>query len=208
MGPKTKEGNPECSSKQMPFHDSTLPDTRLTRPSYGECDGETIDLLKSVGYDPPMSKELCLHQWCRYRQLTFAQLSSQANIELNILESLHEGSMDPPLSLLDTISQHLQVPTSWLHHDPLVIQRLWNDADEEDPKLPKDHSMDPIFERMIQVRREHPDLFILLTNLVHHGDKKLIRAAQVNLQSLSKQIRATTLPWGSRPPGHFEPPSD
>ena len=71
-----------------------------------------------------------------------------------------------------------------------------------------DLSIDPLFERMIQVRRDHPDLFVLLTNLIHHGDPKLIRAAHVNLQSLSKQIRATTLPWGSRPPGHFEPPSD
>ena len=165
-------------------------------------------MLNSVGYDPPMLRELYLQQWCQYRQLTLAQLSDQTGIELQSLESIHNGSIDPSLSLLDLIAKELHIPTSWIHHDPYVIQRVWNDTDEEEPELPKDHSIDPIFERMIQIRREHPELFVLLTNLVHHGDPKLIRAAQVNLQSLSKQIRATTLPWGSRPPGHFEPPSD
>jgi len=155
-----------------------------------------------------MSKDLYLQQWCQYRQVTLAQLSDQSGIELKSLESVQNGSMDPSLSFLATIANKLHIPTSWLHHDPEVVQRVWNDADDEDPELPKDVSIDPIFERMIQVRREHPELFVLLTNLVHHGDPKLIRAAQVNLQSLSKQIRATTLPWGSRPPGHFEPPSD
>jgi len=155
-----------------------------------------------------MSRELYLNQWCQYRQLTLAQLSDQAGIALQNIEAIHNGSLDPSLSLLETIASQLDIPTSWLHHDPQVVQQVWNDADEENPELPNDHSMDPIFERMIQVRREHPELFVLLTNLVHHGDPKLIRAAHVNLQSLSKQIRATTLPWGSRPPGHFEPPSD
>lgn len=155
-----------------------------------------------------MSKELYLHQWCQYRHLTLSQISNQSGIELETLQSVQNGSIDPSLSLLETLAQLLDIPTSWLHSDPQTIQRLWNDPDEDHPELPTDHSIDPIFERMIQVRHEHPDLFVLLTNLVHHGDPKLIRAAQVNLQSLSKQIRATTVPWGSRPPGHFEPPSD
>ena len=165
-------------------------------------------MLKPVGYDPPMSRELFLKQWCQYRQLTLAQLSEQTGVTLQNIESIHNGSQDPPLSLLETIATQLGIPPSWLHYDPQTIQRVWNDADEEEPELPDHHSIDPIFERMIQVRHEHPELFVLLTNLVHHGDPKLIRAAQVNLQSLSRQIRATTLPWGSRPPGHFEPPSD
>jgi transcriptional regulator with XRE-family HTH domain len=165
-------------------------------------------LLQPVGYDPPMSKQLYLQLWCQYRQLTMAQLADQTGIELKNLESVHQGSLDPSLSMLATIAHGLTIPTSWLHYNPQVIQRVWNDADEDEPELPDPHDIDPIFERMIQVRHEHPDLFVLLTNLVHHGDPKLIRAAQVNLQSLSKQIRATTVPWGSRPPGHFEPPSD
>lgn len=155
-----------------------------------------------------MSRELYLQQWCQYRRVTLAQLSDQTGIELKHIESVQNGGLDPSLSLLDTLATQLHIPTSWLHYDPQVIQRVWNDADEDEPELPKDHAIDPVFERMIQVRHEHPELFVLLTNLVHHGDPKLIRAAQVNLQSLSKQIRATTLPWGSRPSGHFEPPSD
>jgi len=155
-----------------------------------------------------MPRELYLQQWCQYRQVSLAHISNQTGLELTDLESVHNGNLDPPLSLMETIAKELDIPTSWLHQDPRVILRLWNDADEDDPELPEHHVMDPFFERMIQVRREHPELFVLLTNLVHHGDPKLIRAAHVNLQSLSKQIRATTLPWGSRPPGHFEPPSD
>lgn len=33
-------------------------------------------------------------------------------------------------------------------------------------------------------------------------------AAEVNLRSLLKQSRQATVPRQSRPPGHFEPPSD
>ncbi len=165
-------------------------------------------MLQFVGYDPRMSKHLYLQQWCQYRQLSLARLSDQTDISLDSLEAISQGGMDPTLSLLDTIATQLAIPTSWLHDDPHVIQQLWNDADDDEPVLPEDLSIDPLFERMIQLRRDHPELFVLLTNLIHHGDPKLIRAAHVNLQSLSKQIRATTLPWGSRPPGHFEPPSE
>ncbi len=116
--------------------------------------------------------------------------------------------MDPPLSMLNRISEGLNIPIAWLHYAPQTILRLWNDHEEEDPTLPEHTSTDPLFERIFQVSREHQEVLTLLTNLIHHGDSKLIRAAQVNLQSLFKQVRKTSLPWGSRPPGHFEPPSD
>ena len=106
------------------------------------------------------------------------------------------------------ISQSLNVPEAWLHNDPRTLLRLWNDPDEDNPELPNTTSPDPLFQRIIQTSRDHQDLFVLLTSLLHHGDPKLIRAAQVNLQSLFKQVRPTTVPWGSRPPGHFEPPND
>ncbi|TLY16734.1 MAG: XRE family transcriptional regulator, partial [Nitrospirae bacterium] len=35
-----------------------------------------------------------------------------------------------------------------------------------------------------------------------------LRAAEVSLQSLVKQSKQTTVPWQTRPPGHFEPPAD
>ncbi len=149
-----------------------------------------------------------LQQWCDYRQFTQTQLSEKTGIARTTLELIQQGTLDPPLSVLDSIAQQLNIPTAWLHYDPRMIQRLWNDPDDEEPELPDNPAMDPIFARMIQVQRQHPEVFILLTNLVHYGDPQLIRAAQVNLQSLSKQIRRTTLPWGSRPSGHFEPPSE
>ena len=155
-----------------------------------------------------MIQTLYLHQWCQYQHLTLAQLGTQTGIELDTLESINSGRLDPSLSLLGTITEQLHIPTSWLLHDPQVMERLWNDPDEDEPELPDDHSIDPMFARMIQAYRQHPELFILLTNLVHYEDPKLIRASQVNLQSLVKQIRKTTLPWSSRSPGHFEPPSD
>ncbi len=155
-----------------------------------------------------MPQELYLQPWCQYRQLPLSKLAQQSAIDLSTLQGIQNGSMDPTVSLLATLARYLQIPISWLHYHPLIIQRLWNDLDDDQPELPTGHDIDPIFERMIQARRDYPDLFVLLTNLIHHDDPKLIRAAHVNLQSLSKQIRATTVPWGSRPPGHFEPPSD
>ena len=124
------------------------------------------------------------------------------------LQDFQKGEWDAPLSVITAIAQSLDVPVSWLHSDPRTIQRLWNDPDEDHPEFPDTSSSDPIFQRMIQASREYQDIFILLTSILHHGDPKLIRAAQVSLQSLLKQARPTTVPWGSRPPGHFEPPSD
>ncbi len=151
---------------------------------------------------------LYLRQWCHYRGLTFTQISDELALTLHTLQSLSSGEMDPPLSLLTTMAEKLRIPTAWLFYDPHVVEKLWNDLDDEQPTLPLDHASDPIFECMLQARRQHPDVFTLLTTLIHHDDPKLIRAAHVNLQSLSKQIRRSTVPWGSRPPGHFEPPSD
>ena len=124
------------------------------------------------------------------------------------LQDFQKGNWDPPLSIITLIAHSLNVPESWLHNDPWTLLRLWNDPDEDNPELPNTSSPDPLFQRIIQTSRDYQDLFVLLTSLLHHGDPKLIRAAQVSLQSLFKQARPTTVPWGSRPPGHFEPPND
>ena len=149
-----------------------------------------------------------LHTWCQIRELSLDELSDQTGISKAILQSIQAGETDPTLSVLEKISIGLNIPISWLHHSPQTIQRLWNDQDEDHPSLPDRPSADPLFERIFQLSREHQEIFTLLTNLLHYGDPKLIRAAQVNLQSLFKQARNTTVPWGSRPPGHFEPPSE
>lgn len=155
-----------------------------------------------------MSIQEHLSHWCQTRGLSLADLSQQTGVALTKLQDFQNGAWDPPLSTMTLIAQSLNVPESWLHNDPRTFLRIWNDPDEDNPEFPDTSSPDPLFQRIIQTSRDHQDLFVLLTSLLHHGDPKLIRAAQVNLQSLVKQVRPTTVPWGSRPPGHFEPPND
>lgn len=155
-----------------------------------------------------MSIHQHLGQWCQTRGLSLADLSQQTGVPLTNLQDFQKGNWDPPLSIMTLLAQSLNVPESWLHNDPRTLLRLWNDPDEDNPELPDTFSSDPLFQRIIQASREYQDVFVLLTSLLHHGDPKLIRAAQVSLQSLLKQARPTTIPWGSRPPGHFEPPND
>jgi hypothetical protein len=65
-----------------------------------------------------------------------------------------------------------------------------------------------VTERILHGKQVDQELYVLLTSLLRHGEPKLIRAAEVNLRSLLKQARTATVPWQSRPSGHFEPPSD
>ncbi len=155
-----------------------------------------------------MSLHLHLNSWCQNKGLSLAELSQKTGVALTNLQNFQKGEWDAPLSAITAIAQSLDVPVAWLHSDPGTIRRLWNDPDEDNPEFPDISSSDPIFQRIFEVSREYQDIFVMLTSLLHHGDPKLIRAAQVSLQSLLKQARPTTVPWGSRPPGHFEPPSD
>ena len=155
-----------------------------------------------------MSLNHHIDQWCRFRGITLLQLAEKTGVQITTLHSVQSGTPEVSLSLFETIAEHLNIPTAWLHYDPRIIQRLWNDPDEDNQELTDPPSSDPLFQRIIQASREYQDIFVLLTSILHHGDPKLIRATQVSLQSLLKQARPTTVPWGSRPPGHFEPPSD
>ena len=155
-----------------------------------------------------MSIRLYLKHWCQAKGLSLCELSEQTGVATSDLQEFQQGEWDPPLSIVTAIARSLDVPMSWLHYDPLVIQRLWSDPEEDRPTLPDFSSPDPLLQRIIQLNQDYQDHFALLASLLHHGDAKLIRAAQVSLQSLAKQVRPIGLPWGSRPPGHFEPPSD
>ena len=70
------------------------------------------------------------------------------------------------------------------------------------------YSSDPVTGHILRGNRQSQELYVLLTALLQSGEPKLLRAAEVNLRSLVKQAKTTTVPWQSRPPGHFEPPSD
>lgn len=137
-----------------------------------------------------------------------SELTEKTGAPITSLQSMQSGAQEISVSVLDTIAGHLNIPTAWLHYDPQAIQRLWNEPDEDHPEFPPHSSFDPVFQRIIEASRQYQDIFVTLTSLLHHGDHKLIRAAQVSLQSLLKQARPTTIPWGARPPGHFEPPSE
>jgi hypothetical protein len=67
---------------------------------------------------------------------------------------------------------------------------------------------DPI---TVQLRRATPrerELFAMLAALIEHGDEKHLRAVEMNLRSLMKETRKSSIPWENRQPGNFDPPSD
>lgn len=167
-----------------------------------------VDLPSILGYDRLMSISLHINQWCQFRGITLSELAEKTGLSVQTLQSMQHDGLDASVSVFEIIAGNLNIPTTWLYYDPQIIQRLWNEPDEDSPELPYTSSFDPLFQRIIQTSRQYRDIFVLLTSILHHGDPKLIRAAQVSLQSLLKQVRPSTVPWGSRPPGHFEPPSD
>jgi len=68
--------------------------------------------------------------------------------------------------------------------------------------------VDPVMERILLGAHQERELYVLLTVLLQSGEPKLVKAAEASLRSLVKQSRQASVPWQSRPPGHFEPPSD
>lgn len=67
-------------------------------------------------------------------------------------------------------------------------------------------SVDPMMEQILKAKPNAQNLFYLLSLLIQSGEEKQIRAVEVNLQSLIKQTRRSSIPWENRRPGNFEPP--
>ncbi|MER3422285.1 MAG: hypothetical protein C4293_02675 [Nitrospiraceae bacterium] len=124
------------------------------------------------------------------------------------MEAIEADELDPSASILEKLASALSIPTSWLYGDPQHLDLLLDDCDAEDLRPPATDSVDPVVERILLAARHERRLYVLLTVLLQSGDPKLLRAAEVNLQSLVKQSKQATVPWQTRPPGHFEPPSD
>jgi transcriptional regulator with XRE-family HTH domain len=118
------------------------------------------------------------------------------------LEAIERSDEEPSGSEIEALAAALGVPPGWLYDDPKRLLALV-EADGE----PCTES-DPVTARMLAAAGTERALFTLLTQLVWSGEDRLVRAAEVSLRSLVKQIPRTTVPWESRPPGHFEPPSD
>ena len=135
-------------------------------------------------------------------------LATKAGLPVDSLESIETGQADLTISVMEAVASALGVPPSWLHGDPKHLELLTADPDGETSDSPSLDTVDPVIERILIAAHYERELYVLLTRLLQAGDPKLIRAAEVSLRSLVKQAKQATVPWGSRPPGHFEPPSD
>jgi transcriptional regulator with XRE-family HTH domain len=140
--------------------------------------------------------------WRMARRITPDDLARRAGLEPARLDAIERGDEDPTASTLAVLAAGLGVPPAWLHDDPKRLLALIGD-DGEDPG-----ELDPVTARILAAAGPERALFALLAQLVCAAEPRLVRAAEVSLLSLVKQIPKTTVPWESRPPGHFEPPSD
>ena len=153
-----------------------------------------------------MSVRLLIQAWRRERRQSITALATKAGIATEQIESIESGETDPPASMVAALADAIGVPVSWLFHHPNSVKLLLTDSDGETPD--GSGSPDTITERILRGTQQDRELYLLLTTLLQEGDPKLLRAAEANLRSLVKQARRSTIPWQSRPSGHFEPPND
>ncbi|UCE64822.1 MAG: helix-turn-helix transcriptional regulator [Nitrospirota bacterium] len=149
-----------------------------------------------------------IQAWRQMRKYSVANLAKKANLEQEELEAIEKGEFDPSVSIVEALAEGLSIPSAWLHYEPSALKLLLADPDDEDNDWLEADSPDPVTARILSGTQYDRTLYVLLTSLLQHGEPKLLRAAEVNLRSLLKQAQRATVPWQSRTPGHFEPPSD
>lgn len=154
----------------------------------------------------PIGANIC--GWRRSRGLSVAGLASQSGLDATHLEAIESGETDPPVSTLDAIASALRIPPSWLYGNPKQLELLITDSDGDTLASPGEGAVDPVLEQVLEATRQRRDLYVLLTTVLLSGDPKLLLAVEASLKSLAKQARQASVPWQSRPSGHFEPPSD
>lgn len=140
--------------------------------------------------------------WREARRVATGEAARRAGLDLARLEAIERGDEDPTASTLTCLASALGIPPGWLHDDPKRLLALIDDDE------PNSAGPDPLTERILAASEAERTLFTLVAQLVSAADPRLVRAAEVSLLSLVKQIPRTTVPWETRPPGHFEPPSD
>jgi transcriptional regulator with XRE-family HTH domain len=149
-----------------------------------------------------------IRAWRTWKNLSESSLAEQGGIATDYLEAIEAEREDPPHSILYALAAALDLPLSWLFVLPSQMDLLFRDDDEAPNFEGISKAADPVLHRILQAAGQDRNLFALLTALLQSGDPKLLRAAEVSLRSLVKQSKQATVPWQSRPPGHFEPPSD
>ncbi|HEY6084324.1 MAG TPA: XRE family transcriptional regulator, partial [Nitrospira sp.] len=130
----------------------------------------------------------------------------EANLSARFLEDIEADEIDPPASTLESLASALKVPVTWLFTHPTSFQHLFPEPEEDLPA--GSPASDPVTERILTGSRMDRSLYVLLTALIQSAEPKLLRAAEMSLRSLVKQSKQASVPWQSRPSGHFEPPSD
>jgi transcriptional regulator with XRE-family HTH domain len=135
-------------------------------------------------------------------------LAERAGIATSLVQDLEAEQCDPSVSLLEALVAALNIPLPWLFIPPSDFELLCKDDEEEPLALSTLTGADPVLDKILMASGQDRSLYVLLTALLQSEDPKLLRAAEVSLRSLVKQSKQATVPWLSRPPGHFEPPSD
>jgi transcriptional regulator with XRE-family HTH domain len=146
--------------------------------------------------------------WRVSQKYSETALADRAGISLSLLEAVESEQADPEYSTLKAVAGALKIPLSWLFVNPSDLELLCKEDDDEPLSVSALTGTDPVLERILLAAGQDRSLYVLLTALLQSGDPKLLRAAEVSLRSLVKQSKQATVPWQSRPPGHFEPPSD
>ena len=149
-----------------------------------------------------------IRAWRISQKCSEQALAERAGIAASVLEALESEQADPQASTLEALAGALKIPLPWLFIHPTDLDLLCKDDDDEPAPLSTLTGADPVLERILVAAGHDRSLYVLLTALMQSGDPKLLRAAEVSLRSLVKQSKQATVPWQSRPPGHFEPPSD
>jgi len=155
-----------------------------------------------------MPLDQCLQAWRKARQYSTSKLAKDSGVEISMIEAIEAGTHDPSVSMVESLAKGLAIPPAWLYSNPKAIELVFGDPDGEDSIYPDLDSPDPVTERILRGSHTDREMYVLLTSLLLHGEPKLLRAAEVNLRSLVKQARISTVPWQTRPSGHFEPPND
>ena len=149
-----------------------------------------------------------IRAWRISQKCSEQALAERAGIAASVLEALESEQADPQASTLEALAGALKIPLPWLFIHPTDLDLLCKDDDDEPAPLATLTGADPVLERILVAAGHDRSLYVLLTTLMQSSDPKLLRAAEVSLRSLVKQSKQATVPWQSRPPGHFEPPSD
>jgi transcriptional regulator with XRE-family HTH domain len=153
-----------------------------------------------------MSLATNIRAWRLFQRLSTTDLAGQAGLSEESLEAIETGASDPSASVLAALASAFGIPNSWLYGHPSHMDLLLEDGEQQE--LLQAGKLDPVTDRILRAMQKDCDLYVLLTAILTSGDPKLRLAATANLRSLATQLKQPDLPWETRKPGHFEPPSD